>query len=236
MLALLTPIETNLFLLFFGAMLLGSLLELGGGFLLKKCFHISWWDYSEEPFNIGGYVCLKYSLAWGVIGIFLLHILHPPIADLVHLVPPVLLTVLLVLFYAGFILDITITVLTVLQLNRDLQEITRLSELIRRSSDKLTVGLGTSALRAAERVRELELSEKAKAQTERVKHTAGDTRVKLQAKLEDFERLNTLLDRRTLIRSRLFKAFPRMKNLRSGGALREMKSRVKDRVRKRRGK
>jgi len=29
-------------------------------------FHASWWDYSDVPFNLGGYICLKFSLAWGV--------------------------------------------------------------------------------------------------------------------------------------------------------------------------
>lgn len=61
----LTPIKDNLFLLFVGSALLTSILELITGFALDKIFHARWWDYTDMPFNIGGYICLKFSIYWG---------------------------------------------------------------------------------------------------------------------------------------------------------------------------
>ena len=234
MILCLVPIEHNLIVLFFGALLLGSLLELIGGFLLKHLFHITWWDYSDEPLNIGGYICLKFSLAWGVAGIFLVRIIHPPIADLVQITPPILRTSLLLVFYVYFIVDVLLTVLTVLKLNRDLQEITRLSALIQKSGDALAKGIGTPAIEAARRIGESELAEKAKELTARVQTAAEDTRVKLHAKLEDSERLTALLGNMQGARLRLFKAFPNMKASQNIGALHEMKRRVRIHIQKNR--
>ena len=46
---ILTPVTENVFLLFFGSMILASALELVTGWALKKLFHTSWWDYSDKP-------------------------------------------------------------------------------------------------------------------------------------------------------------------------------------------
>ena len=99
----LAPIQDNLLLLYLGSVVIGSLLELIVGFLMKRFFHMTWWDYSDELFNVGGYICLKFSLAWGVAGILLIRVIHPLITDLILMLPAMLLNILLVMFYTVFI-------------------------------------------------------------------------------------------------------------------------------------
>jgi len=236
MIVCLTFVEHNLLLLFLAAIFLGSLIEFISGFLLKHLFHITWWDYSDEPFNLGGYICLKYSLTWGVLGILLIHIVHPLFSSLILMIPAALLTALLVLFYLYFVVDVTVTVLTILKLSRDLQEITRLSALIHKSSDVIADGIGTSAIAAARRIEESELAGKAREARTRMRTAVGDTRVKIGAKLEDFERLSALLHNTDGIRLRLFKAFPNMKASRNSGALREMRQYIKNHVQRKKGR
>ena len=36
--------------------------------LLERIHHRRWWDYSDKKFNLDGYVCLQYSLLWGLLG------------------------------------------------------------------------------------------------------------------------------------------------------------------------
>ena len=60
----LMPLKDNLFLLFVGSVVLTSVLEYITGFLLEKVFHNKWWDYSNLPFNLHGYICLKFSIYW----------------------------------------------------------------------------------------------------------------------------------------------------------------------------
>ena len=71
------PLRHNLFVLFLGSVVLTSTLELITGWVLKTLFHTTWWDYSDEPFQLGGYICLRFSLAWGVGGVFMVRIIHP---------------------------------------------------------------------------------------------------------------------------------------------------------------
>lgn len=67
--AVLTPLKDNLLILFIGSFLLTSILEYITGYLLEKVFHNQWWDYSDKPFNIHGYVCLKFRFTgdWHVL-------------------------------------------------------------------------------------------------------------------------------------------------------------------------
>ena len=60
-----------------------------------KVFHTSWWDYSDVPFNLGGYICLKFSLAWGVAVVAVMKGVQPAVAALVRAVPRTLGIVLL---------------------------------------------------------------------------------------------------------------------------------------------
>lgn len=62
--AALTPLKDNLLILFAGSFLLTSILEYITGFILEKVFHNKWWDYSNKPFNLHGYVCLKFSISF----------------------------------------------------------------------------------------------------------------------------------------------------------------------------
>ena len=52
----LQPVADQWILLYILSTILVTLLEGATGFLLEKLFHHRWWDYSEIPLNIGGYV------------------------------------------------------------------------------------------------------------------------------------------------------------------------------------
>ena len=100
----LTPIKDNLFLLFVGSALLTSILELITGFALDKIFHARWWDYTDMPFNIGGYICLKFSIYWGFVCIALMKGIHPVILGFVRFIPH-MLGLVAVVFFAAVLKD-----------------------------------------------------------------------------------------------------------------------------------
>ena len=81
----LSPLADNLLLLYIGGVILPSVLELAGGWALYKLYHTRWWDYSDFPFNIGGYICLEFSLLWGVGTVVVMKAVHPVIAGFVEI-------------------------------------------------------------------------------------------------------------------------------------------------------
>ena len=56
----------NVLVAFFGGMVITTLVELVGGYILYKIFHTRWWDYSKYRFNLGGFICPQFSLLWGL--------------------------------------------------------------------------------------------------------------------------------------------------------------------------
>ena len=53
----------------------------------EKVLKVSFWDYSDLPFHINGRVCLPFSLAWSVLALGLVYLLHPWIVMLVGWIP-----------------------------------------------------------------------------------------------------------------------------------------------------
>ena len=150
-LACLTPLKQHFILLFLGSVVLTSLLELVTGFVLEKLFHQRWWDYSDDPFNIGGYICLKFSIAWGLACLFVVDILHPTIQWVIALVPRGLGWVLLGVFAACMAVDLAATVSTITKLNRKLEHIDQLAGRIREASNEFGENLADKVLDAAEK-------------------------------------------------------------------------------------
>ena len=83
---------------FFTLIIVLSIIEWLGGTLIELFFNISFWDYSNEPFHIGKYVCLKMSLVWGFGSIILIYIVKPFVEKIIKKIPHFLTITLSVLF------------------------------------------------------------------------------------------------------------------------------------------
>ena len=54
-----------------------SVLEYITSLILEICFGIRWWDYTKEPYNIQGRVCLAASIFWGILSVIFMKDIHP---------------------------------------------------------------------------------------------------------------------------------------------------------------
>lgn len=147
----LTPLMGSTLLLFLGSVALTSLLELAVGFVLEKLFHQRWWDYTNEPFNLEGYICLRFSLAWGVACLLVMKVIHPSILFLIQHVPHTLGVALLCIFAAVMAADLAATVRTIARINRSLGQIDELAAKIKAASNELGENLADRVLDAAEK-------------------------------------------------------------------------------------
>lgn len=182
---LLTPLRDNLLILFLGSFLLTSLLEFITGFLLEKLFHTKWWDYSDKPFNIKGYVCLKFSVYWGMACTFVMDIIQPMIMKFIHHFPNTVGVVLIVFFSVVFVGDSVYTVLTILKLNRHLRKLDEMAQHIHAISDELGEKIYDEVTQVMEKSEELQLSKEEI--SKRKEQFLDDLEIKIQA-LEDKKR------------------------------------------------
>lgn len=122
----LDSLKNSWFYLFLGCMIIGSVIELVTGVLLEKVFRTRLWDYSGMRFQVGGYVCLKYSILWGVMGTLLIKLANPFLLNVLHHIPKFAGEILLIIFTILLILD---TVTTILVLGKGEKRITRAGEI-----------------------------------------------------------------------------------------------------------
>ena len=125
---------------------LPSALELVGGWALYKLYRTRWWDYTDKPFNIGGYVCLEFSLMWGVGAMVMIKAIHPTIAALVNIIPPLVGFVLMCLLYAVYAADVVATAIAASDLAQELDALEKVADSMHAVSDAMTEILGTTAL------------------------------------------------------------------------------------------
>ena len=151
----LEPLRENTLLLFLGSVVLTSVLEWLTGFVLERIFHQRWWDYSNEPFNLGGYICLRFSIAWGLACLLVVDVIHPTIHWLITLIPHTLGLVLLAVFSAAMVVDLAATVRTIARINRQLTQLDELAGRIKSLSNELGESLAERVLDAAEKGGEL---------------------------------------------------------------------------------
>jgi uncharacterized membrane protein len=93
-------------------------LEFITGFTLEKIFHTKWWDYSDNVLNLKGYICLKYSLLWGMLAFLLIQIVHPIIEQFIYLIPVSTKKYIVVFFVVYFIFDTLVSVISALDLRK----------------------------------------------------------------------------------------------------------------------
>lgn len=65
----LQELRGNWLFLFLGSMIYATVLEWIAGHILEWSRYGRWWDYSDVKWNLDGYICLPYSVLWGVLGL-----------------------------------------------------------------------------------------------------------------------------------------------------------------------
>ncbi len=64
----LQELKEDKWFLFLGSMVIATAVEWMTGKLLERLRQKKWWDYSGRKWNFNGYICLQYSLLWGILG------------------------------------------------------------------------------------------------------------------------------------------------------------------------
>ncbi len=225
-LLVLEPVKDNLALLFFGSMVLTSALEFFIGFIMEQFFHDKWWDYSENPFNIKGYICLEFSLVWGAACVLVVDVIHPMIFKLICAIPEKLSLWLMVFFTAVLISDAVITLWNMLKLPKRLRAIDELEKAMTAVSDaigeKVYEGVERSKERSeafdekhpelAERRKEAfeDVLEKRSEINREVKAREDESLEALRAKKAELEAKLEALRKPNIISERIAMAYPKL--------------------------
>lgn len=147
----LLPIKNKVFLLFLGGMLICSAVELFGGWILDKIFHMRWWDYSDRPFNIGGYICLPFSIMWGFAVVFAVRFVHAPIMAVVERIPYAAQIVIIIILGIVFMIDMVVTLKNLIGIKKNLGQLDKIAEDLHSIGDQIKDVVGNSAIGVADK-------------------------------------------------------------------------------------
>lgn len=120
------PFKDHIVLVYFAGVVAATLLEYVTGYAMERLFKMKYWDYSNQPFNLHGYICLSSSIAWGFLTIFLTEVIHKPIAQLVLNLNPILEFSMIAIVGALFVSDSIKSTKEALDLGRALESMTKL--------------------------------------------------------------------------------------------------------------
>lgn len=130
-------LKGNPLFLFLGGMVVNTFVEYVTGRIMEMSLHKKWWDYSDQKFNLGGYVCLKTSLFWGLCTVLMIYVLDPVFTGLVGLIPKLWGEIILWVLFGLLIVDFIGTVIAVWGLKKKNGRIDQIREGLGRTSKLL---------------------------------------------------------------------------------------------------
>lgn len=129
----------NKFVLFLGSIVIATAIEFVAGFLLEKIFHERWWDYTDKKLNIGGYICMEFSIIWGLFCFLLYEAVYPVTKSLVDLIPLRALKYLDIGLVIIMTIDLLATINTIIGINKKMKALDKISTDIRKVSDRIGI-------------------------------------------------------------------------------------------------
>ncbi len=192
---LLAPFRGNLAILFAMSVVWTTVLEYLTSWALEAVFSTKWWDYSALRFNLHGRVCLRNSLLFGIMGVLAVYFVHPRIVAFLSIFPEQTLDTIAVAIASVLVVDLVLTLKTLIHIGEKLVALKELTERLRESVG-LDAWFNERDLRGSlAKLRSLSLTD------------ATGALGRLAARLEE-----ALAHTGGMLR--IFRAFPSMKNVR----------------------
>ena len=202
--ACLEAFQSNLLLLYISSVILVTVLEGVTGWAMDKLFHNKWWDYSKLPFNIGGYVCLLFSLIWGVACVFIVYFVHPLIHQVLSLIPHTAGIALIAILGIALLSDIIVTTSAIVKFNQYLERLKHITDELHALSNQIGSELYQNVMHV------LDMQESSRQKLDDVKLEVSEE-IRMQI-VELKTRAQNLGEKVPKPARRLLKAFPKLES------------------------
>lgn len=227
----LTPYRSNLVFLYIASVVLVTVLEGVTGWAMDKIFHNKWWDYSDMPLNIGGYVCLVFSLVWGVACVAIMNLIHPLIHKGVALLPHTLGIVLIILLGSLLIADTCVTASSIFKFNRQLEHMEKIAAELHELSEQLGENIYSKTVLAMEVADDIQA--KTQDVVEELYEHRQDTTENIHEHIAELKkRYSELNHSAERAGKRLLRAFPSLESRRHKERVREIRQQLLEKRRK----
>ena len=139
MLIVSAPFKDNLALVYVAGCIGATILEYVTGVVMEALFKVRYWDYSKQPFNFQGHICLGSSLAWGGLTLFMTQFLHKPVEKFVLAVPMNVIVPATFFITIIIVVDFSLSFKAALDIRDILVKLEKAKEDVERMSKRLDV-------------------------------------------------------------------------------------------------
>lgn len=157
MLVVSMPFQDNIFLTYLAGVVGATILEYITGVTMEALFKVRYWDYSNQPFNFQGQICLGSSIAWGFLTILMTRVVHKPIETFVLSIPMNVLTIVTSIITIYIVADFTLSFKAAMDLRDILVKMEKAKEEMARIQRRLDVLVAFSNEEKEEKKQEREL-------------------------------------------------------------------------------
>ena len=253
MLLVSSPFQDNIVLVYIAGCVGATVLEYVTGVVMEALFKVRYWDYSSQPLNFQGHICLGSSLAWGLLTILMTEFMHKTVERFVLSLPLNVLTPITLVLTAIIGADFALSFKAAMDLRDVLVKMEKAKEELLRIQKRLVVIIAVTNEEISNKkeafaedieVRVDDLKESIEEKLTNLKNISQtktsdyldsvreeilELKVKYARNVEDRERLSGLKDffQRNLIRSH-----PSMSSKRFKEALEELKQRAEEKTKK----
>ncbi len=215
--------------IYFVGMVVATAFEYVVSVVMEAIFKVKYWDYSEHRFQFQGRICLQSSLAWGMLSVLLVYVLHPPVEYLLeqfNLLPLVFTASVLSVY---FLTDVAASVKTALDFAKLLEEL----DTMRANVDAMREQFAAAAWQkraeltaAAQEARE-QLADAAQEGRDRLTASAENARLQMYLAIQDAEdQITDRIKNMKLSRKWMVRGNPGLRSARFDKTLREIKDRL----------
>ena len=226
--------EQNALKVFIFGVILATAVELFGGWILDKAFHARWWDYSDRPFNLHGYICLQFSIIWGMSILLVVRAVYPMLSRILGMIPQNIGWILIGIFCVIYIADFAVSVSVMIGLNKRMAEIDEMQKRMRVVSNDLSTKIGTRSLETKQRVDEAKVQASLAGAEARdaIEQSKAESAAQLSAARSEIAAKRKALEERILSSrhfgaGRLLRAFPEMKHHKYAELLEEISGKLR---------
>ena len=207
-------------MIFLFGVILATVVELIAGWMLDVCFHARWWDYSDKPLNFHGYICLEFSLIWGLAIVLVVKVFQKYVENNTSTqADSTFGWMILAILYCVYLADLIVTVAVIRGLNKKLTRLNTIRSDMRIVSDKLSDTVANTTIDTAQVIGEgkvqtalakAELREAAETKKNQSIEKLRKKKMELQ---REFDELSGSITNHTIVGpGRIIKAFPEMKH------------------------
>lgn len=191
-------------------------LEYVTGVVMEAIFKVRYWDYSKEPFNFQGYICLTSTLAWGLLTVIMTSWVHRPVEHMTLMIPGAVLSGVTFVLTACIGADFALSFKAAMDLRDILVKLEQIREDAAHVQKRVDMIIALTNEDLAKRKEEL-----------------SELREKYRMYRADKERLQGIRD---FFQRGILRSHPSMMSRKFGESLRELQERLEQETTERRGR